>query len=211
MQYLECLASALDDMSHTYQPAASMSSILQAVMLELQNASAKSPPEDKRYERAESRAVAIPARRESNSSGADNSRSFKKRQLSKSSIRPPSSITIASTAPSLDFSRTPQSTATTASLGLKGNGIGMGQSGGDEMERNYVVIPAGTGSERTAWPSLTSDLNVLDYPMSFTRMDMGGGQNWMDILEGASPITGMGQGNGGGAEGKNTELDFFSF
>lgn len=125
---------------------------------------------------------------------------------------------VVNTAPSLDFARTPQSqsTVSTTSLGLKnsGNGLGMVQ-GGEDMERNgYVMIPAGSGSERTAWPSLTSDLNVLDYPMSFTRMDMSGnGQNWWDVGEGGSPLVGQG-GNGGGnglGEGKNTELDFFSF
>lgn len=35
MQYLECLAAALSDMAHTYQPAERMSTVLRAVMVEL--------------------------------------------------------------------------------------------------------------------------------------------------------------------------------
>ncbi|KAK5077509.1 hypothetical protein LTR16_008773, partial [Cryomyces antarcticus] len=39
MQYLECLAAALQDMAYTYQPAERMSTVLQAVMIELRGGS----------------------------------------------------------------------------------------------------------------------------------------------------------------------------
>lgn len=98
MQYLECLAGALHDMSYTYQPAASMSRILQAVMTELQNVNnQKTPPPDWRFaSRSDSASMSmssvitssIPARRESSSNDTDELRTFKKRQLSKNSKRP---------------------------------------------------------------------------------------------------------------------------
>lgn len=194
MQYLECLALALYDMSFTYQPAASMSSILQAVMLELQNASAKTPPPDQRYLRGDN--VTIPARRESTNE-TDEHRIFKKRQLSCSSVTRPN--TFPSSTPSIpplnDFSKTPASKSTSSI-----NTVGMHLNAETEMGRNgYVMITP--RSERAAWPMLNSDLNPLDYPMGFTGMNIGGA--WMDMGEG-------GECDGTG-EGKNTELDFFSF
>jgi hypothetical protein len=204
MQYLECLASALHDMSYTYQPAASMSSILQAVMTELQNASSKTPPPDFKYLRGES--MTIPARRESTPNETEEIRSFKKRQLSKSSTRPnPSMLSNINTT---DFTQTPaQSTSiNTANLMI---------SGESDMERRsdgFVMITP--RSERTAWPTLNSDLNALDYPMGFTGMGMGG-MGWMGT-EGLSPFTAsatglVGTGGEMGLDGKNHELDFFSF
>lgn len=79
-------------------------------------------------------------------------------------------------------------------------------------------------SERAVWPTLNSDLNALDYPMTFTGMGMGNAPlGWLG--EGMSPF-GVGNGTGGineSSEGhmgmesaltgsdKNHDLDFFSF
>lgn len=55
MQYLECLAAALRDMTETYQPAERMSSVLEAVMVELR---ADAPAEERQRK-------SVPARRDS--------------------------------------------------------------------------------------------------------------------------------------------------
>ncbi|KAH8651824.1 fungal-specific transcription factor domain-containing protein [Tricladium varicosporioides] len=228
MQYLECLASALHDMSSTFQPAASMSSILQAVMQELQNASSKTPPPDLKYWRGDS--MAIPARRDSTSMESEEARTFKKRQLSKSSTSArPTNLSTSATSSSMPtsisisdgkFPQTPASSAATASsnpltnpttnLMLNGNGI-ENEGRGD----GFVMITP--RSERAAWPSLSSDLNALDYPMTFTGMGMGNTPlGWLG-MEGGSPFPGSGNLNGenngqdGSGQGKNHELDFFSF
>lgn len=87
------------------------------------------------------------------------------------------------------------------------------------MERNgYVMVTP--RSERAVWPTLNGELNALDYPMTFTGMGMSvnGSQagNWLGMGgEGMSPFQGQGggmHGNGEGeVQGKNHELDFFSF
>jgi hypothetical protein len=196
LQYLECLAAALQDMATTYQPASSMSSILQAVMLEL-HASAKTPPPDRDFPYMPM--SSIPARRDSNAMDEDEVRSFKKRQLSKSSVRPPSMLP--------DFVTTPQSqSGTSSSL----NTAGISFQGDNDVERRdgYVLITP--RSERAAWPNLTADLNALDYPMGF---DYGGagGLGWMGQEELAFEGLGGETGSiGGGVRGKE-ELDFFQF
>lgn len=196
LSYLECLASALQDMSCTYQPAASMSSILQAVMLELQNASSKTPPPDLRYLRDES--VAIPARRES-TNDASEARTFKKRQLSKSSSRPSTLSSSSTTTNMPDFAKTPAST----------NSLSM-MMGGEDIEKRDGYVMITPRSERAAWPTLNSDLNALDYPMTFTGIGViGGGLGWMG--EGLSPFNGPMNGGEVGEAGKNHELDFFQF
>ena len=207
MQYLECLASALQDMSYTYQPAASMSSILQAVMLELQNASAKTPPPDLRYFRGDN--VTIPARRESASNDTDEQRIFKKRQLSKSSSQPSNLSTSTSNIVSTNFTKSPQSNG-----GMGGMGVMLNGTGETEIERRDGYVMVTPRSERAAWPTLNSDLNALDYPMTFTGMGINGA--WMGMgVEGMSPFNGIsGVGDVGGQQpegGKNQELDFFSF
>jgi hypothetical protein len=207
MQYLECLALALYDMSFTYQPAASMSSILQAVMLELQNASAKTPPPDQRYLQGDN--MMITARRESTSE-TDEHRISKKRQLSRSSATRPN--TFSSSTPSIpplkDFSNAPASMPTPSI-----NTVGMRLNTETEVGRNGYVMTT-PRSERAAWPMLNSDLNPLDYPMGFTWMNVGGA--WMGVGEGLSSsdvVVGMGEGGecAGAGQEKNTELDFFSF
>jgi hypothetical protein len=213
MQYLECLASALYDMSCTYQPAASMSSILQAVMLELQNPISKTPPPDFRHLRGES--VTIPARRESSPNDSEETRFFKKRQLSKSSTGPPPrSSSSGTTTASADFPKTPNMAL---SLGTRGNLMmsGNGSINGEDMDRRDGYVMITPRSERAAWPTLNSDLNALDYPMTFTGMDLSseGIGEWMG-QEGLSPLMGGGLGEMGpdGDSGmKNHELDFFSF
>ena len=203
IQYLECLASALQDMSYTYHPAASMSSILQAVMLELQNASSKTPPPDFRYLRGEN--VTIPARRESSSNETEEQRIFKKRQLSKSSSRP---ANLSSSTIITDFAKTPAS--------MDGMGVMLNGTSETEIERRdgYVVVTP--RSERAAWPTLNSDLNALDYPMTFTGMGIN--STWMGIgCDGMSPFNGIVGVGDVGSDGqqddgvKNQELDFFSF
>jgi hypothetical protein len=92
----------------------------------------------------------------------------------------------------------------------------------NEMERNgYVMVTP--RSERAVWPTLNGELNVLDYPMTFTGMGMSVGGNaagnWLGLSgEGMSPFQGQGGGMHGSGEGgagdgqqKNHELDFFSF
>lgn len=227
MQYLECLASALQDMSYTYQPAASMSSILQAVMLELQNSLETTPPPDFKAwrDRAVVENVMVPTRRQS-ANDTEERRIFKKRQLSKASSTRPSILSTPSanattTALSNDFAKTPVS--------LPEAGIGTGGvmfAGDNEIERRDGYVMVTPRSERAAWPSLSSDLNALDYPMTFTHggMVFNGGANanggslgaWMGS-ESLSPFPGNGMGlsggmeGGGGETGKNHELDFFSF
>lgn len=200
MQYLECLASALADMSSTYQPAASMSGILEAVMCELRSAGKTPPPESglllnsRGYLLGDS--VAIPARRESSAAMNDEEelRTFKKRQLSKSSTRP---------------SMLPNSTPTPSSMGTLNGYQGLG---GDNEVRNldgYVMITP--RSERSAWPNLNSDLNALDYPMTFTGMGDMQGFGW-DQGGFSAALEGQGLGDGSSEVGrKNQELDFFQF
>jgi hypothetical protein len=224
MQYLECLATSLSDMSCTYQPAASMSSILQAVMIELQNASAKTPPPDfmtrtSRYLHDES--ITIPARRESNADDDDDIRIFKKRQFSKSSTRPtptptPTPTPYSSGTTTTVFARTP-----TSSNGAMTFPDQPSSSSDIKHQDGYVMITP--RSERAAWPMLNSDLNALDYPMAFTGMNGVHSGMWMDDSSGLdggfqAGLGGVelddadvnGNGNGSGAI-KNQELDFFQF
>jgi len=213
MQYLENLAAALQDMSATYQPAASMSSILQAVMIELQNSSDKTPPPDfngSRYLQNES--ISIPARRDSNAMNLDESdmRTFKKRQLSKAS----------STRPSISASDYPK-TPLVPPLSIGGSGTTPHLFHPDEERRDgYVMI---TPRSERSWPNLNSDLNALDYPMQFSIPTPGMG--WMSeglgngFEEGTHRFDAEGEGLIGvetpiGANATmrdKQELDFFQF
>ncbi|CAG8951391.1 hypothetical protein HYFRA_00007303 [Hymenoscyphus fraxineus] len=203
MQYLECLASALDDMSYTYQPAASMSSILQAVMIELQNSSSITPPPpDIRHSPQRRESSSIPARRSSTNDAAE-IRTFKKRQLSKSSTRP-LRMSATTSIPEAAQTRTLKST--------------FPPPGPEKTDKEFVMITP--RSERAAWPMLNNDLNSLDYPMTFSGVGMGNAP--LGWLEGE--LSPFGAGNGdlgverdfgmGGAligSAKNHELDFLSF
>lgn len=173
MQYLENLAAALQDMSSTYQPAASMSSILQAVMIELQNASEKTPPPPDfpgangngaragRFLQRDS--IAIPARRESNAMHLDEAqhdddmRTFKKRQLSKASSTSRPSVSNSS-----EYPKTPLAGGPPLSLA---GGDGIFHPDDDRRGDGYVMI---TPRSERSWPNLNSDLNALDYPMQFS-------------------------------------------
>ncbi|KAG9235559.1 fungal-specific transcription factor domain-containing protein [Amylocarpus encephaloides] len=213
MQYLECLANALGDMSYTYQPAASMSSILRAVMVELREADRKTPPPDFRSDFGRgSGSVLIPVRRESTNDNED-LRTFKKRQLSKPSSSRPTNMFALTPAPVLQQTFAPTPASNPLAFPLDNN-----SSAGE----GYVVITP--RSERAAWPSLNGDLNALDYPMAFTGMSgMGTGATpltWLGDFGDAGVVAGgMGSGNGGGmgeddeGEGgeRRRELDFFSF
>jgi len=210
MQYLENLAAALQDMSSTYQPAASMSSILQAVMIELQNASDKTPPSDftSRYFHNES--ISIPARRDSNTMNIDDSdmRTFKKRQLSKASSTRPSM-------PSSDFPKTPIVPA----LPIGGSATTQLFQGDDERRDGYAMV---TPRSERSWPNLNSDLNALDYPMQFSVPTPGMG--WLSeglgtgFEEGAHRFDGEADGlvsldasDGATGTRDKQELDFFQF
>lgn len=78
MQYLECLAAALQDMAHTYQPAERMSGVLRAVMIELRGGTPTDPTNIRLYKSPSS---VVPARRGSTTDAAEMP-TFKKRQLS---------------------------------------------------------------------------------------------------------------------------------
>ncbi|KAL5319230.1 hypothetical protein ACEPPN_012280 [Leptodophora sp. 'Broadleaf-Isolate-01'] len=269
LPYLECLAAALHDMSATYQPAASMSAILQAVMLELQNASSPPPALQQHHQHQHQQyhggvsvsatmTATIPARRESNAmDDADSSRICKKRQLSKSSTRPPDNPNANAAAgpggggAGALFAFTPQSmsvsTSSTNTSSKQKSFTTMLQGMPDmppppvvvgegereaERERNggYGYDPMVTPRSECAavWPSLNSDFNVLDQPMSFTWMSgSSSGQN-LDlvdmVVDTAAPLVGHGQqgmgmydpfetemGTGTGERRRDaTELDFFS-
>ncbi|RDW77744.1 Zn2 DNA-binding protein-1 [Coleophoma cylindrospora] len=208
MQYLECLASALHDMAFTFQPAASMSSVLQAVMLELQNASSKTPPPDLPYLCGDN--VAVPGMRRDSSCRDQNDeevRTFKKRQLSKSSTRP-ARIDMSASSSSSSAKFTPQLTnteITPASLATPFLET--------DLERRDGFVMITPRSERAAWPSLDANLNALDYPMTtFGGMNAMPSSLWMGAGEGLSPFPTNGDGSAAiGGDGKNHELDFFSF
>ncbi|PVH68817.1 hypothetical protein DL98DRAFT_474418 [Cadophora sp. DSE1049] len=209
LPYLECLAAALHDMSATYQPAASMSAILQAVMLELQNASSRpSPPALQHQHHGVSATTAIPARRESNAIDDADSRICKKRQLSKSSTRPDNPNANAAGGPGALLAFTPQSMVSTSTSSKPFTMLqGMPPPVVGEGERNgYVMVTP--RSECAVWPSLNSDFNVLDHPMSFTWMS---GQNLSDMVD--APLVGQGMYDPfetETGERRNAELDFFS-
>ena len=168
MQYLECLATALPDMAFTFQPAASMSIVLQAVMMELHNASAKTPPpEMKQFE-----SVSIAGtRRESSGQDTEGLRTFKQRQLSKSSTRRAGVNSMNSSAPSTSCATSispaptplnPQDQSVTPSLSL--SSLPFASERDVERQEGYVLLTP--RSERAAWPTLDSNLNALDYPMT---------------------------------------------
>ena len=160
--------------------------------------------------------MAVPARRESNSNEDDEQRIFKKRQLSKSSSRP---TTLSSSIGTADFAKTPQSANGSA---MGGGGISFPGDNDVERRDGYVVITPGgmSRSERATWPTLNSDLNVLDYPMTFTGMGMQGGM-WVDNASlGGTQFSGGGMGcetsgevdaDGNVKAPSGHELDFFSF
>jgi hypothetical protein len=200
IQHLEFLAEALYDMSYPYQPAASMSSILQAVILGLQNASPKPPP---LYLRGES--VAIHARPESPLSDTGENRSPKKHQLSKLSTRP---MTLSSSSTVLtNMSPNPSTPLGLGSPALVSCETDM-SCGGDSV----AITPR---CERAAWPT-NSDLDALDldYPMMCAGMDVVSTPPWIE-QEALSPIPENGMSGAGsgdiGSDGGNHELDFFSF
>jgi hypothetical protein len=170
-------------------------------MIELQNASAKTPPPDFGVGRFLGESSSLPMRRDSNAIDDEEIRTFKKRQLSRSSTRP--------SMPGIEFNETPKST----SVSLSTNNFSFADSNDTEPRDGYVMITP--RSERAAWPNLTSDLNALDYPMHFSNVGMPwmgqdlcgeyGGTD-MDVLVGGGGQNGVGQTVGG-----NKELDFFQF
>jgi len=205
LPYLECLASALHDMSATYQPAASMSSILQAVMQELQSNEPNSRPSPRELNHIGA-STTIPARRESSSinEGDPDPRFYKKQQTKQSFPRPPNANI---PAPSLSFAPTPQSLPPPTSASCQQFNLLDGMLPPADIEGNgYVVITP--QSDRAGWPNLSNELNVLDHPMSYTWM--GPNQTWTDLAE--NPMIGENMSETmEGEEQRNTKLDFFSF
>jgi len=210
MQYLENLAAALHDMGSTYQPAASMSSILQAVMIELQNASKSPPPEVIPGRHIHHESISIPARRDSNAMSLDDSdlRTFKKRQLSKASSTRPSLI-------ASEYPKTPL--VTPPSLG--GNAATPLFPSDDERRDGFVMV---TPRSEGPWPNLNSDLSALDYPMQFSVPTPGMGwlgeglgtgfEEGLHRFDEVDGLNGVGSPVGGstGVRDKQ-ELDFFQF
>jgi len=84
MKYLECLAMALHDMGPTYQPAESMSNILQAVMVELSESRDKASP----IEPPKMLSTMAPRRQSLSNDEHAEQRHFKRRASSKSGMRP---------------------------------------------------------------------------------------------------------------------------
>ncbi|RDL31452.1 Zn2 DNA-binding protein [Venustampulla echinocandica] len=216
LQYLQCLASSLQDMSGAYQPAASMSSILQSVMLELQSAN-KTPPPDFRHLKQED--TIISARKGSNGNETKEERISKKRQFSKpSSISRSTRLGLApkmTTTP--EFVYTP---ATTPPSNMSVNTSGLPALHNHLVEEEdrcdgYAMLTP--HSEGAVWPNINSDVNTLDYPMTYPETDMSRTQVGWVSGEGFDPIAphnmDVGIRTGKTLEGPRggQELDFFNF
>jgi hypothetical protein len=148
MQYLECLAAALRDMTETYHPAERMSTVLEAVMVELR---ADTPPEERR------RSV-VPARRDSSSHAEKPEQySHKRRQIAQPRARsmgnPSQSLSAVRESPSTGQSETNDHPSSS-------------------FDGFIVITPQiadGTNVEGL-WPNLSSnEESSLDYPMSSYR------------------------------------------
>jgi hypothetical protein len=149
MQYLECLAAALRDMTETYHPAERMSMVLEAVMIELR---ADAAPEERR------RSV-VPARRDSSSHSEmpEQYSSHKRRQIAQPRARNAQSANI-----SQSLSAVHESPSTEA----------MSDQPSSSFDGFIVITPQiadGTNVEGI-WPNLSSnEESSLDYPMSSYR------------------------------------------
>jgi len=148
MQYLECLAAALEDMAYTYQPAERMSLVLQAVMIELRGGPATSSR--RLYARED---ATVPARRGSTNGEAE-AVTFQKRQrtgLTRKSMRQQSlDVTGDSHAINVVTTHPP------------------GQRGEIDYDRQdgFIMITPMSDISNGIWPNLTAETSSLDHPMS---------------------------------------------
>ncbi|RVX71598.1 hypothetical protein B0A52_03782 [Exophiala mesophila] len=160
MHYLECLAAALQDMSETFQPAELMSTVLQAVILELR----ASLPQPKQ-------AKIIPARRESTANDEESERFMPSKRHQSFRNSPPRTM-------SQSFIPTPQVTAPAGISELEQQqqqtlidtstreASEVRLANATSMDGFVVVTPrAEPVNIEGAWPTLTTDTSALDYPM----------------------------------------------
>jgi hypothetical protein len=148
MQYLECLAAALEDMAYTYQPAERMSTVLQAVMIELRGG----PATFSRRLYAREDAV-VPARRGS-TNGEAGAVTLQKRQRTGLTGKPVRQQSLEVTSDSHAISGFTTHTP--------------GQRGEIDFDRQdgFVMITPRSDISNSIWPNLTADTSSLDHPMS---------------------------------------------
>jgi Fungal specific transcription factor domain len=158
MQYLECIAAALQDMSHTYVPAEKMSNVLEAVILELRDA----VPEKR----------TVPARRSSSHHDSQDRISTKRHQSFHHD--PPPRI------PEDDMAQRQQQSNTLFSTKSNDsqfsnltatNGHGAATQRHDPIQAIQPDDWTFVGLHRTSshpndWPPLSHDLSSFDQPMS---------------------------------------------
>jgi hypothetical protein len=214
MKYLDCLAMALRDMGPTYQPAESMSSILQAVMVELSESTDMTYP----IEPTKMHSTMAPRRHESPSHHEDSDQHHSKRRASSKSsmVRPEISP---------EFAR-PTSALAPSSSHKAANGSNVAierdrrdanvysmvtpQSDGNNIPRPLPI----DGEMQSGQPSMT---HQSEYPLDEFGMDLesmhDGGSSWgggdpMAIFQ--HDLTGLNDEQQWNGSGKNHELDFLA-
>ncbi|KAK5048536.1 hypothetical protein LTR84_005627 [Exophiala bonariae] len=156
MQYLECLAAALQDMSHTYVPAEKMSNVLEAVIIELRDA----VPERR----------TVPARRRSSDHDIQERGSFK-RHLSFHRDSQPQVLEKSIPQPKQHQEGFYQSTLSQS----RSNDINEmnGQHSSGQHQDTNPLFSADDGrmigqhkpsSYMNDWPTLSQDLSTFDHP-----------------------------------------------
>jgi len=156
MQYLECLAAALQDMSHTYVPAEKMSNVLEAVLIELRAA----VPERR----------TVPARRRSSDHDTQEQGSFK-RHLSFHRDLPPQVLEKSVPQPKQHQQAFYQSTTSHSRLNDM-NEIDEQYSSDQHQDTNRLFLDESgrmIGQHKPSpymndWPTLSQDLSTFDHP-----------------------------------------------
>ena len=159
MQYLEVLHAALQDMSHAYQPAERMASVLNAVMIELRGGSISDG------KMLGSTSTTIPARRESSSVDADRP-TVKRRQTDnsrKTKAMPP---------PSSARQHRASDTGTDHSVALQEH----------HQHNEYVMVTP--REEGSSWPNVQcmenfQDTTILSTPESNILASSGRQDDWI--------------------------------
>jgi hypothetical protein len=154
MQYLECLAASLQDMSVTYQPAERMSVVLRAVVIELRGEGPVDPQLN--FKLYKPNASLVPARRGSTIEEVD-SPAFKRRQMN----RPR-----AGTGPSKKRSMSMNTNVTSASLDLGILPVAGVHRFETESERSDGYVMVTPRSELVAWPSTLPQTPGLEHSLS---------------------------------------------
>lgn len=155
MQYLECLAAALRDMTETYHPAERMSMVLEAVMIELR---ADAPPEERRRN-------VVPARRDSSTHAEipEQYSSHKRRQLVQPRPR---------NAKMMNTSSSQQAIGNLQESPLTGQSEPATDHRSSSFEGFILITPQTTDPTNVdgLWPNLSNnEESSLDYPMSSYR------------------------------------------